>query len=317
MLDSAAIPVELLAILADREGRRPVPIYQAHRWFARRFSSAFRAILTAAKLDSRDEFWEAFYRGVDFTGDTVLDPFVGGGTSVVEAARLGATPIGVDIDPVACAITRFELHAAEVPDLTLALDSLQRTVGARMSRYYRTNGDGGEERLILHAFWVQVVTCHHCHHESEAHPHYQLAYESEGTRQWAFCRSCHEVAELDRDRKAFRCSACDTRTVIDAGPVTHGRFACPSCRTKEDLIDVAARTESPPTWRLFALETVSAGPNNRRLNMTERRFQAATPGDQKRWTPHDRHSRDDGRNRTGGAGYRTGRYPSKAGPMTA
>lgn len=282
MLDTAGLPVESLAILADREGRRPVPIYQAHRWFARRFSSAFRAILTAAKLDSRDDFWEAYYQGVDYTGDTVLDPFVGGGTSVVEAARLGATPIGVDIDPVACAITRFELHAAEVPDLSVAVDGLQKTVGSRMARYYRTKGEAGEERIILHAFWVQVVTCRHCHCESEAHPHFQLAYDSERARQWAVCRSCHEVAELDRERKAFRCSACDTRTVIESGPVTHGRFTCPSCDTKEDLIDVAAYTNQPPTWRLFALETVSAGPNNRRLLMTERRFQAATPDDQKR-----------------------------------
>ena len=60
-----------------------------------------------------------FRQCVDFSGLTVLDPFVGGGTSVVEAARFGA--LGVDIDPVVCAITRFELTAAEVPDLNSAL----------------------------------------------------------------------------------------------------------------------------------------------------------------------------------------------------
>lgn len=282
MLDTGELPVESLAILADREGRRPVPIYQAHRWFARRFSSAFRAILTARKLDKKDNFWESFYQGVDYTGDTVLDPFVGGGTSVVEAARLGARPIGVDIDPVACAITRFELHAADVPDLTSAIDALQRTVGSRMAQYYRTKGASGEDRLILHAFWVQVVTCHQCGHKSEAHPHYQLAYESEGKQQWAFCRSCHHVAKLKKERKSFNCSACDTRTVIDSGPVMHGRFACPQCRAEEDLIDVAARTNCPPAWRIFALETIPAGPNNRRLMMADRTFQAATAADQER-----------------------------------
>lgn len=282
MLDFGTLPIEFLAILADREGRRPVPIYQAHRWFARRFSSAFRAILTATKLDSGDDFWQAYYRGVDFAGETVLDPFVGGGTSVVEAARLGATTVGVDIDPVACAITRFELHAAEMPGLSAALDILQRTVGAKMARYYRAVGTKGDERLILHAFWVQLVACHRCGLASEAHPHYQLAYESEGTRQWAFCRSCHKVSEFDREKKSFRCKACDTRTVIGAGPVTHGQFSCPSCHTEEALIDVAARSGRPPTWRLFALETVPAGPNSRRLPMTDRSFQAATLADQER-----------------------------------
>ncbi len=94
-----------------------MPIYHAHRWFARRFSCVFRAILVAMRTPHGQDFMERFYSGVDFTNLTVLDPFVGGGTSVVEAARLGATAVGVDIDAVACAITRFELCAADLPDL--------------------------------------------------------------------------------------------------------------------------------------------------------------------------------------------------------
>jgi len=33
-----------------------------------------------------------------FMGDTVLDPFVGSGTSVEAAVQLGRTAVGVDID---------------------------------------------------------------------------------------------------------------------------------------------------------------------------------------------------------------------------
>lgn len=91
MLDTANLPVGSPAVLAEREGRRPVPIYQTHRSFARHLSSAFRAILTAAKIEHDADFWEGLYRGVDFTGETVLDPFVGGGTSVVEDARRART----------------------------------------------------------------------------------------------------------------------------------------------------------------------------------------------------------------------------------
>src|SRR3954453_19353273 len=96
LLDVGDLPVEQLAVLADREGRRPVPIYHAHRWFARRFSSAFRAILVAARLRRDADFWKPLSEGADSSGLTVLDPFVGGGTSVVEAARLGASAVGVD-----------------------------------------------------------------------------------------------------------------------------------------------------------------------------------------------------------------------------
>ncbi|MFO0877589.1 MAG: hypothetical protein U0840_09455 [Gemmataceae bacterium] len=282
LLEVGELPVEELALLAEREGRRPVPIYQAHRWFARRFSSAFRAILTAARLAPGDDFWEAFYRGVDYAGRTVLDPFVGGGTSVVEAARLGASAVGVDIDPVACAITRFELRAAGVPDLGPAQADLQRTVGRRLARYYRTVGPGGEARQVLHGFWVQVVRCDGCRREVEAHPHHQLAYEAEGDRQWAFCRSCHRVHELDRDAPSFRCSGCGEQTDVANGPVVHGRLTCPLCRAEEDLIDGAGRVGRPPQWRLFALETIPDGPPARRLPMTERAFQAASPADQER-----------------------------------
>lgn len=284
LLDSGALPVECLAALAKREGWRPVPIYQAHRWFARRFSSAFRAILVSAKLDDCEQFWDAFYRGVDYDGTTVLDPFVGGGTSVVEAAQLGATTIGVDIDPVACAITQFELRAAIVPDLLPTLSHLKKTVGAKQSRYYRTKGPNGEVRQILHGFWVQVVNCHKCGRASEAHPTFQLAYDAERGCQWVFCSACHLPRKLTIDAKSFTCKGCRTRTEMSAGPVVHGRFTCPSCAAEENLIDVAARTGRTPTWRLFALETIPSGPTDRRVPMTGRVFQAATALDRRRIT---------------------------------
>gem|GEM_PF-870851 len=49
------------------------PPSAAHRWFARRFSSAFRAILTAARLKKSENFWDAFYDGVDYTGGDSVD----------------------------------------------------------------------------------------------------------------------------------------------------------------------------------------------------------------------------------------------------
>jgi len=140
LLETGDLPVAGIARIAEREGRRPNPIYQVHKWFARRFSCSFRAILVAARLSPDADFWEAYYSGVDYCGRTVLDPFVGGGTSVVEASLLGANTLGVDIDPVACAITRFELDAGQTPDLSAEMRRLDETVGEQLSRYYRTTG---------------------------------------------------------------------------------------------------------------------------------------------------------------------------------
>ena len=280
ILDAGLLPVEEIAELSHREGRRPVPIYHAHRWFARRFSSAFRSILVASHLDEPGEFWDAYYNGVDLKGQTVLDPFVGGGTSVVEAARLGASPVGVDIDPVACAISQFELKANAVDDLTEDLKALKDELSGSMDRYYETVGSDGERRRILHAFWVQVVSCIDCGNQIEAHPHFQLAHDADAEVQWCFCRECHEVVQLPKDQKSFTCRHCRTRTRIEAGTVDRGKVTCPDCSATEKLIDAAQRL-GRPTWQLFALETIPADDDRSRIQMTERHFQAATELDQK------------------------------------
>ncbi|HLF44631.1 MAG TPA: DNA methyltransferase [Acidimicrobiia bacterium] len=41
-------------------------------------------------------------------GDTVLDPFVGGGTTLVEGMRLGRATIGADLNPLATFVTRVK-----------------------------------------------------------------------------------------------------------------------------------------------------------------------------------------------------------------
>lgn len=275
------MPVEDLALLASREGRRPRPIYGAHRWFARRFGSAFRALLTAAALPEGADFWSAYYEGTNYwRGKTVLDPFVGGGTSVVEASRLGADVIGADVDTVACAITRFETRAAGTPNLWPALDRLKEEVGEELAPYYRTATADGDIREVLHYFWVQLVACGSCGETVEAHPHHQLAYEAEGGRQWAFCPCCHGVQNLPREQSELRCDGCGMTASTGSGSVRYGRLTCPSCGNRERLIDVAARTGRPPEWRLFALETLEATPTGKKsVPLSERSFRAATDED--------------------------------------
>jgi adenine-specific DNA methylase len=264
ILEEGRLPVEELASLAVREGWRPRPEYGAHRWFARRFGSAVRAILTGAALPVDGEFWDAYYAGTDWTGRTVLDPFVGGGTSVAEARRLGARVIGVDVDPVACAITGWQLAAATTPDLRPALNQLQVRVGEALAPYYRTTSPG-HECDVLHFFWVQQVTCRECGIVAEAHPHYQLAHQAEGMRQWAFCRHCHAIQDLPRTSDELWCARCCATTRVAEGVVRYGRFTCPCCRQRERLIDSAARL-GRPQWRLFALEVLEPAEGRRRLS---------------------------------------------------
>ena len=59
-------------------------------------------------------------------GDEVLDPFCGTGTVLLEAARLGRTPIGADSNPLARLITRVKLTSIPGAKIHKALERIKR-----------------------------------------------------------------------------------------------------------------------------------------------------------------------------------------------
>lgn len=273
MLEHGELPLLSIAEFAARESRRPRPIYTAHKWFARRLGCVFRSLLVAAGLEPDDDFWEAYYGQADLTGKTVLDPFVGGGTSVVEASRLGASCIGVDIDPVACAVTDFEATAAKMPDLYEALEDLKASVGARLQTFHEARGPSGELMTVLHHFWVQRVECPSCGVPVDAHPNFVLAEDKKDC--WAICRHCNHVEKRRAGVERFRCSRCRKTTAVREGNVVYGRIRCPACNGTEALITISRNGGRPPTWHLFAQELIPSVASSKVVQMTGRMLVAA------------------------------------------
>ena len=64
-----------------------------------------------------EELANRIIRMFSFVGDTVLDPFVGTGTTMVAAARAGRNSIGVEIDPVYWRLARDRLNRV-LPSMT-------------------------------------------------------------------------------------------------------------------------------------------------------------------------------------------------------
>ena len=101
-IEKDSFPFEFLSLLAERESWRKEihrPVYHVHKWWAKRLGSVFRGLLLGATLEDRD-VQPAFYQHHDLDG-TVFDPFMGSGTTIGEAHKLGLTALGRDINPVA------------------------------------------------------------------------------------------------------------------------------------------------------------------------------------------------------------------------
>jgi len=106
-----------------------------HKWWARRCGSTFRMILKHFVTDpgKRD-----YYTAGGLEGKIILDPMMGGGTTLHEAIRLGANVIGVDIDPIPVLQARATLSDTELRDLERAFSVFYETLYSRLNHYFMT-----------------------------------------------------------------------------------------------------------------------------------------------------------------------------------
>jgi putative DNA methylase len=278
LLDAGDLPVGDIATLAKREGARPRPAYQAHKWFARRFAVTARSLITASVTPADAQFWPAYYGEASCAQLSILDPFMGGGVMLLESARFGAAIRGVDVEPVAAVVSNFQGRLWDLPDLNLTMKQIRDRVGSRLAMFYQSRDEQGVEETLLHAFWIQVITCASCGHRFDAHPRFRIAWDEHADRQWVACRICSRILEGKYKATRLRCE-CGTSTAVQSGQSKYGTTCCPRCSHSERLIDVTVRTGTPPAFRLFAVETLPAGAE-RRWPTTCRRIRTASAFDQ-------------------------------------
>lgn len=256
---AVSFPAVQVSRLALREGNCKKPVYAMHKWWARRLGTVFRMLLITegCKPDaSQKSLWNRFYSTVQLPDTfTVLDPFLGGGTSLIEASKLGAQCVGVDIDPVACFVTQMELTPVASAEIDAAFRRIERNVASKIKGLYRSEVDG-KDVDVMYNFWVDRVTCPDCGAVGDGHPTYQLAYDTAAGTQTVVCPACGGLATRRLSAQSFTCSACSTRTDLIHPPVSGGRYTCPQCGTKRPLHDLYRRGAVVP--RMFAFEYLSS-----------------------------------------------------------
>lgn len=230
-----ALPFKELSLIATADRRAADPVYAAHRWWARRPPGVMRGLLLAAVLPANTEiaeYWRLFASDeASMQGLRVHDLFVGGGTTLVEAARLGAIPSGTDVDPLAISIVRHELERPDPKAIATAGSELLTFLETKVGHLFASTA---RRWTPLHYFSLYEVRCPHCETVSPLYRNLILARGSgkdgavvRNAAIIAFCPDCFSIHELKNpDRRELRC--CNRRK-LNEGNFQARKFTCPSC----------------------------------------------------------------------------------------
>lgn len=121
-----------------------------HKWWGRRCGSTFRLILKGlVEEDDR----QAYYTPGGLAGKVVLDPMIGGGTTLHEAIRLGASVMGVDVDPIPILQARATLTDYPLDALETGFHTFYERLTEAVGDQYRTHCPTCDEPV---PFWYAL-----------------------------------------------------------------------------------------------------------------------------------------------------------------
>lgn len=225
------------------------PIIAVHKWFARRPGTLFRALILSEFVQRPVQ--ETYYQPHQLIGVSILDPFMGGGTTIIEAHRLGCSVIGLDINPMSYWIVREALEPIDIDAYGKAVERLLETLEENIGHLYKTAcAFCGEAADVKSFLWVKIMRCPACGNPMDLFPGYVIAYRGRHPRHVVACRACGSLNELDDLDAPAPCKDCG-ETLILKGNARRNRATCPSCGAS---VPYPSSQDGPPAHRMFALE---------------------------------------------------------------
>ena len=254
--------VEISQIAEQESWRKEInrPLYHIHKWWATRLGSVFRGITIGALSQPDTDTWGQFYKMHDLAGKVVLDPFMGSGTTLGEAVKLGAKAIGCDINPISTFLVRQAFTPVPEAALRTAFERLERDVAPEIRRYYQTRDpQTGELIQVLYYFWVKTVTTP----EGEVIPllsryvFSQDAYPKKKPRAQIVCPNCWGVQEDRYDSTDLHCQCCGNRFNPQNGPAA-GQYVTAKDGQRYRIKELLPKDGSPPSHRMYAMMALRA-----------------------------------------------------------
>lgn len=264
-------PLEQLTPIAKAEAssrQNYRPIYSLHKWWAPRLGSTFRTIglSTFLDTDNPEEVWHHYFQKTDLNGKIVLDPFMGGGPTLVELNRLGAKTIGIDINPVAWWTVKKELEEVDIPDLKRAIKELERNVADKIKQYYKTLCPNcNREADVMYYFWVRKVKCISCGKDVHLFKYYVIAREKDKHGAVLVCPDCWHIFENSSSRGKVKCPRCNFEFDPETGAFKGGDYVCrnPVCKQGYNVLKTVQRSDKPPECEMYAIEYYCSACKNR------------------------------------------------------
>ena len=226
------------------------PVIAVHKWFARRPGTLFRGLLLAEF--SERPLREVFYEANEFAGRRIADPFMGGGTPLLEANRLGFDVVGYDINPMSYWIVKQEIEYLDLAAYDKAADLLRSELEKEIGHLYRTRCRfcGSDNAHVKYFLWVKTIDCQGCKKGIDLFPGYLLSSDTRHPKNVFVCPACGQLSETTDRNNPGLCDYCGTELVL-VGPAVRNRCQCPHCGAENRFPHSSPK---PPTHRLFAIE---------------------------------------------------------------
>jgi adenine-specific DNA methylase len=229
------------------------PIIGVHKWFARRPGTVFRNLLLA-EFNGAESLDTSYWRAHRLRG-VIADPFMGGGTPIYEANRLGFSLVGCDVNPMAYWVVRQSLAELDLRSFLCESEAVAKEVEDEIGDLYATQCvKCGGVATVKYFLWVKVAACPLCGTDNDLFPGYLLAEVTRHPKHVVACAHCGALGEYERQpTKAHpaTCSQCE-QSVSIKGPAQRNRIRCHSCSAVYSYPQ--QRAGGAPRHRLWAIE---------------------------------------------------------------